>query len=148
MSARPDPEPVDPGALDPMSAVSPSSVPIYIYALTDDDGSIRYIGQTANIERRLADHHLTATSEWMLAGGPAYLKWLKSLGKQGKRPLLVVLEETDVEHADEAEDRHIAEHRARGCALTNGPKAFRFGRVRRVAARAAKRAGFGDGGAP
>lgn len=83
-----------------------------IYALTDPDGSIRYIGKANVAADRLKSHLRDARRR----STPVY-SWLRKLMDARKMPGLVVLEVCD--DWREAERRLIAQHRAAGARLLN-----------------------------
>jgi ribosomal protein S16 len=77
--------------------------PIYIYALTDPDGTPRYVGQSNNPHARLSNH----TSQF---AAPAVRDWVTKLREQGQKPGLCLLYRvTETESAEEAEKRFIRE---------------------------------------
>ena len=86
-----------------------------IYALTDPDGSIRYIGKANVAADRLKGHMRDAQRRSM----PVYV-WIRKLVAAGSVPGLVVLEVSD--EWQEAERRLIAFHRAAGAPLLNVAK--------------------------
>jgi hypothetical protein len=83
-----------------------------IYALTDPDGSIRYIGKANVAADRLKGHMRDARRR----PTPVYA-WIRKLADGGKAPGLLVLEVAD--DWREAERRLIALHRAAGARLLN-----------------------------
>lgn len=88
---------------------------VYIYALCDPDtGEIRYVGQTTDIERRYKQH-------LQVIGKPnTYRKsWIQSLLKQGKEPVMRILEEATDDAWIEREKWWINEMRRQGARLTN-----------------------------
>lgn len=83
-----------------------------IYALTDLDGSVRYIGKANVAADRLKCHLRDARRR----STPVYV-WIRQLAEVGCVPGLIVLETCD--DWQEAERRIIAEHRAAGARLLN-----------------------------
>lgn len=77
--------------------------PRYIYALVDDSGRMRYVGQTANPAARLRQHWSTRYAEKR-----QYLSrktaWLKSLTAV---PEMKILEKVDEKYANDAEEKWI-----------------------------------------
>jgi hypothetical protein len=59
-------------------------VTTYIYALTDPDGTPRYVGQSNNPKSRLASHLSSSAS-------PAVKRWVESLREAGELPRLTIL---------------------------------------------------------
>jgi len=87
-----------------------------IYALTDPDGAIRYVGKSSSGLRRPREHGSPAD-----LGRPTYkANWIRALRSQGHDFAIVVLEEIH-QRADlnAAERRWIARGRAEGWRLTN-----------------------------
>lgn len=60
------------------------NVPVCIYALTDPDGSVRYIGKSVNPTKRLSSHMSRS------AASPVY-RWASFLRSHGLRPGLRIL---------------------------------------------------------
>jgi hypothetical protein len=83
-----------------------------IYALTDPDGSIRYIGKANSARARLKGHLHDARRR----STPVYA-WIRKLAEQGQSPGFIVLETCP--DWQEAERRLIALYRANGCRLLN-----------------------------
>ena len=83
-----------------------------IYALTDPDGSVRYIGKAKNARARLKGHMLDAKRR----NTPVYC-WIRKLAANGHAPGLVVLE--SCVDWQEAEKRLISLYRSNGCRLLN-----------------------------
>ena len=90
-----------------------------IYALIDPrSGEIRYIGKTVRTAHRRLRRHLARC--YLDEGDTHKNRWLRQLLALGIEPRIEILERCSTE--DEltvAECRHIAEHRALGCRLTN-----------------------------
>ena len=62
------------------------AVPVFIYALTEPGGAVRYVGKSANPRGRLASHaHET--------GAPDVRDWLRALRADGLDVSIVVLHE-------------------------------------------------------
>lgn len=85
-----------------------------IYALTDPDGKIRYIGKANNSQSRFKGHLRDARRR----STPVYC-WITSLVSKGQVPGLVVLEVCSTRSWQDAERHHIAAHRAIGFELLN-----------------------------
>lgn len=88
---------------------------VYIYALTEPDGTIRYIGQALNTRTRY-NSHVCITTEPRTHKE----KWINSLLRDGKRPVLIILKESDEENSDADEISLIRHYRDIGSNLTNG----------------------------
>ncbi len=89
----------------------------YIYSLTDPrTGTVRYVGKTKNVRRRLLQHITEATRKT----GSYRLHWIRSLLSSGMTPALSVLETGEGAGWQEAEQRWIASFRAAGAELVNG----------------------------
>lgn len=86
---------------------------VEIYGLSDESG-LRYVGKANNSAKRLKRHMLDARRRRT----PVY-DWINSLTARGQSPIMCVLEITDQDGWAEAERRHIAEARKRGCRLLN-----------------------------
>lgn len=83
--------------------------PENIYALTDPDGAIRYVGKSTNPRGRIACH--------ASHGGSAVgvRNWIRALRAAGNEPGLVILAEVPAgESAFAWEDRFIREHMGSG----------------------------------
>lgn len=97
-----------------MAANSKAGIRLFVYALCEPDGkTIRYIGVTANLWRRLHQHyqHSIATE---------VREWVWSLRKRGLFPAMIVLREVvGVEAGVLAEKEEIASHMKAGAALLN-----------------------------
>jgi hypothetical protein len=114
-----------------------------IYALTDDAGEIRYIGQTCrSVEYRLYEHVRSAKSgtKWPVS------YWIRKLLAEGKSPKTVVIE-TVPPTGDwrEAETTHIALHRQGGRLLNlsdggDGTRGVKHSSATRAAISAAAKA--------
>ena len=75
---------------------------VFIYALRDPrDGSVRYVGKTDNLERRVR-HHIGTRREKNARGA-----WLRELHAVGLAPVAVVLQEVPQERWQHAERRWI-----------------------------------------
>lgn len=83
-----------------------------IYALTDG-GVVYYVGQTANIDKRYAQHCSLAQN----MGKTKKQEWIRGLLLSGRSPKLVILEEA--EDADQAEIKWIKHYRTVHGSLTN-----------------------------
>lgn len=93
---------------------------LVIYGLVDPrDGSIRYVGRTANVKSRYAAH--CSLGVWWRADNQRRRAWLEELQDRKLKPLLTELEAVPTfEAAVAAEERWIAKGRAEGWPLTNG----------------------------
>lgn len=83
--------------------------PAYVYALTDPDGTVRYVGKSTNPGGRIACH--------ASAGGSAVgvRSWIRALRASGREPGLVILAEVPPgESAFAWENRFIREHEGSG----------------------------------
>lgn len=85
---------------------------VFIYALTDPAGNIRYIGQSVHPEIRYIQHvkESAATNK---------AEWISELLRVGAEPILVILEKTDKKNADYKEKWWITLGRTRGWQLSN-----------------------------
>ena len=85
---------------------------VYIYGLTDPNGSIKYIGKSGNprvrYDQHLADHADTPKT-----------RWIRELLSNGYKPGLIILEKVDPQQAYFTETWWIVLGRSRGWALTN-----------------------------
>lgn len=90
---------------------------VTIYALTDPNGDVRYVGKTSKVvEYRLVSHYQEAKVEKYYKA-----RWLKKLLSKGLKPGHIVLEVVDESEANGAEIKWIAHFRALGGRrLTNG----------------------------
>lgn len=92
--------------------------PCTVYALVSSDkpDEIRYIGQTTHLLRqRLAKHLWDARHK--LTDNKPLSQWIRSVEAKGAKVVILSLVENAVLHVTEVEQ--IAEHRAKGCNLTN-----------------------------
>lgn len=85
---------------------------VYIYALTDPDGHIGYIGQSVNPWMRY-DQHMCETADTQKG------KWIRSLKDRGAKPGLAILQKTDKSDANYIEKWWIILGRSRGWQLSN-----------------------------
>lgn len=85
---------------------------VFIYALTDPAGNIRYVGQSVNPQIRYEQHIADS------ADTPK-TKWIRELSRMGAKPELVILEKTDKINADYTEKWWMALGRKRGWQLSN-----------------------------
>ena len=86
---------------------------VYIYALTEPDGTPRYVGQTADVARRLAEHKRDSASA-------PVRRWTRSLAARGLEPGLRVLHRVSMgECPFRCERRYIRDLRA---TLLNGSR--------------------------
>lgn len=80
---------------------------VEIYGLSDPrDGRVRYIGKARDSRRRLSTH----VRDSRRRNTPVY-RWIRKLLRQGVRPSLVIIEVVRESEWQNAERRHIAEHR-------------------------------------
>lgn len=89
---------------------------VYIYSLEYPEGNIRYIGKTIDLKQRYRRHIYDSerkTSSKKLA-------WIKSLLKQGLRPIMKVIDETEESQSNFWEIHYIALYKSFGFILTNG----------------------------
>jgi hypothetical protein len=76
----------------------------FIYGLADpDDETVRYVGKSNHPKKRIMNH----TSPKNLLKNSHKNHWLNGLLRQGKYPLLVILEEVDISCWEEAEKSWI-----------------------------------------
>lgn len=87
----------------------------FVYSLSDSDLVPRYIGQTRNVQRRLASHCSASSLKTPVAG------WLKALSRSGTEPVVTVIASGDwtIIEAEEAEEAAITEAVAAGHPLLN-----------------------------
>ncbi len=91
---------------------------IYIYGLFDPRNlSLRYIGKTDNLERRL-DNHIHHAKIHM-NHNPHKDRWIRQLLTEGLVPAIEVLEECNQDNWESIEDAWIQEARAKGANLVN-----------------------------
>lgn len=87
----------------------------YIYALKDDENNVRYIGKSNDPNRRLLVYHIPQSKKKR-----TYKEcWIFSLLKDGKRPILEILEEVTVNNWSEKEKYYIKYYHELGCKLVN-----------------------------
>jgi hypothetical protein len=85
----------------------------YIYALMDPrTQEIRYVGMTANLPKRLAQH-LQKVQE-----NPYKTNWINQLRREGLKPVMTILDQGTGDW-QATEQRWITELRTKGCPLTN-----------------------------
>lgn len=83
-------------------------LPIVIYALVDPrDNTVRYIGQTNNLNERMQAHRSAAVNKWVGA-------WVRDLATVGQSFQCKVITRSAVQHADAAERYWIAFYRSLG----------------------------------
>ena len=88
----------------------------YIYGLCDPiSQQLRYVGKTINIERRLREHLLNKRRNHLTC-------WLWSLVKQDRQPEIFIIEETDKNEWQEAEQFWISYFKFIGADLVNGSR--------------------------
>ena len=90
---------------------------IFVYSLTDprEPAVIRYVGVTANPQRRFRDHCTVSTKQDTYKG-----RWLLSLIRDDIFPIMDIIETTNENGWVEAEKRWIRHYRALDMPLTNG----------------------------
>ena len=89
----------------------------FIYSLTDPiTNQIRYVGKTVNLEQRLYNH-INHAKTMKYKRHVCY--WVNSLLKQGKLPIMTVLEECDI-NWQEREQYWIKQHKENLCNHTLG----------------------------
>ena len=90
---------------------------VYIYTLEHPETQeVRYVGKTDNPKRRLEEHYSDKRAAYRG-------NWVKSLRKQGLRPVMKILEEATLETWENCEVYWIGQMRAWGfrlCNLENG----------------------------
>jgi hypothetical protein len=91
-------------------------VEAYIYALIDPDtNEIRYVGRTKDLSKRYSRHLI----ESQLPQSKTHKhNWIRKILKNGKKPLIRVLEKVPYEHCIETEQKWIASLKSGGL-LTN-----------------------------
>jgi len=92
--------------------------PYTVYALQDPrDGAVRYVGFTADAQRRLGRHIRDARSS---KGHNHRVNWIKALLKEGLEPSMVVVETGIGDNWADKERGWIRFFLDLGCRLTNG----------------------------
>jgi hypothetical protein len=87
----------------------------FIYTLCDPDTlMVRYVGKTNNPRHRLAQHLLEKKKD-----NSHKARWIKKLKREGKKPILQIIEEVDMDKWEEAEIKWISFYKGLGCKLTN-----------------------------
>lgn len=88
-----------------------------VYALTDDSGTVRYIGKTANAKSRLTAHVTVAKRTNATTHSS---NWIRSLLRRGIRPQMIIVEKCDSEsHCFSREIAWIKHFRDQGNDLCN-----------------------------
>jgi len=89
--------------------------PIYVYVLTDPrTGDVRYVGVTNNPKSRFSKHmHNAKVSSNHRAN------WISSLVRDGLKPIMTIIDETNNENWQQCEIAWIAYYRGLGCNLVN-----------------------------
>lgn len=107
------------GPANTTSQYSPNAErPVYIYALCDPDTiAIRYVGKTVSPKTRVSSH-MNNRNGTKYGMNPRE-NWLDKLKSEGKRPLLIILEETNEQEWQEKEREWIDRLIAQGIALLN-----------------------------
>lgn len=91
---------------------------IEIYGLTDESGTVRYVGQSQNSTKRFWWHQRAAVKRYKSAKGRVY-NWLRSVFERGAEPGLVVLETCGDSLADDREIWWVTHYRTLGHDLVN-----------------------------
>lgn len=100
-----------------MSDLTPNPSQVAIYVLRDPDThEPRYVGKAENPKTRYTQH-LGPSS---LKGRTHKAKWLAALIRDGKKPILEVLQWVTRRQWSKAERHYIAEFKRLGARLTNG----------------------------
>jgi predicted GIY-YIG superfamily endonuclease len=86
---------------------------VFIYALKDPNGHIRYVGKTINPRQRMIRH----LSTWGNTTHKGF--WIRKLLQEGLKPTMVILERVTNEKWRQAETRWIRRLRRAGFDLTN-----------------------------
>jgi hypothetical protein len=99
-------------------ATEAGSVPVSIYALTDPrDGRTRYVGKTVKLLSDRLRIHIAAARR---NEHRRVCRWIRSLLSAGTEPAIHLVRSVEsFEDWQEAEMACIADHRQRGCDLTN-----------------------------
>jgi predicted GIY-YIG superfamily endonuclease len=93
---------------------------IFIYVLKDMD-KIRYVGQTNDPRQRLISHIYEANNpQYALSPNTHKNRWIRDIASKGRQPLMEIIEEADIDNADDREKYWIQYYVAQGCKLTNG----------------------------
>jgi hypothetical protein len=86
---------------------------MFIYALTDDAGNVRYVGRTNDLSRRELEHRGKNERN-------SYLKrWIAKLAREGRLPVTILLEECAESECRAREKFWELYYRERGARLTN-----------------------------
>jgi hypothetical protein len=93
----------------------------YVYKLIDPiTDSIKYIGQTSNIERRFRDHLSSSLNENSNSYNTHKSRWIRKLLKYNTLPIIEIIEECDtMEESNNREIFHITKLTEEGIKLTN-----------------------------
>jgi len=82
----------------------------FVYSLSDPEtGNVRYIGVTADTQRRYKDHCANFPEK------SDKFNWIEELKSKGFLPVISVIEECDHFNASWRESYHIIEHLKKGC---------------------------------
>jgi hypothetical protein len=104
---------------------------VFIYSLTDPNtGLIRYIGKTTNLRTRFRGHLYEARNR---VRNPHKCNWLINLLKEGKLPIMEVVEETDSDNWMNIEAYWIEQFTVWGFNLVNKTESFGQGRISKEA---------------
>lgn len=95
---------------------------IRIYSLHDPrrPKEVRYIGQTSqNLSERLSKHIIRAISNYRKKNSNHRCNWIGCLSKDGIKPAITLIEETDESNYIKREKFWIADYRSKGHNLVN-----------------------------
>jgi len=84
---------------------------VYVYALMDHLGVVRYVGQTTQPAMRLTSH--INNHDGLNAG------WISAIRSEGKRPHMHILATVDRASVSTVEKEYIRRYLAEGASLTN-----------------------------
>lgn len=85
----------------------------YIYALTADDGRVRYIGKTVNPAGRIANHRNCSKPKSYVG------RWINGVRREGQSVQMSILESCPESAWEDRERRWISHGRSLGWSLTN-----------------------------
>ena len=88
----------------------------YIYTLEDQNGDIRYVGQTIRVKNRLSEH----CNSSKLKKKTHKNNWIKSILLMGFKPIFNIIEEVEDIDANWSEIYWISQFKSWGFNLTNG----------------------------
>lgn len=88
---------------------------VYIYTLTDPkDGSVKYIGKTFRLGRRLRDHLYEAKKS-----NTPKNAWINKLLREGRKPILDIIDECYIKESNDLEIYWISQFKTWGFELKN-----------------------------